>query len=202
MKRLQSMQKQSGFTIIELVVVILLLGILTATALPRFISIENEAHDAVIDAIIGGMITSSGLYRAQWYAEGQPRTVVVGYDNHRPSRTGYPMGIHNVTINTLTSIPTANECVEIYTSMLQAAGRPAIAAMGSAAGEPWDEGSALLSAVGTNDFMAYLDNTNSTTQKNCYYVYTGQFQDKDDGDLPVLIYNSTTGAISLSNSSM
>ncbi len=39
---------QDGFTIVELIVVILLLGILTATALPRFLDVTDEAHDAEV----------------------------------------------------------------------------------------------------------------------------------------------------------
>ena len=42
-------KRQDGFTIIELVVVILLLGILAATALPRFMDVTDEAHDAVVE---------------------------------------------------------------------------------------------------------------------------------------------------------
>jgi prepilin-type N-terminal cleavage/methylation domain-containing protein len=55
---------QKGFTIIELVVVILLLGILTATALPRFINVTDQAKDAVQDATQGGLRTGFALYRA------------------------------------------------------------------------------------------------------------------------------------------
>lgn len=63
--------KQQGFTIIELVVVILLLGILAATALPRFIDVTTEAHDSVFEATSGGIATGVALYRAEWTARGQ-----------------------------------------------------------------------------------------------------------------------------------
>ncbi|MEE9327087.1 MAG: type II secretion system protein, partial [Cocleimonas sp.] len=36
--------KQQGFTLIELVMVIVILGILSATALPKFVNLSGEAH--------------------------------------------------------------------------------------------------------------------------------------------------------------
>ncbi len=59
------MRRQSGFTLIELVIVIVVLGILAALAIPRFISLQREARIAVIDSLFNSIRSGSNIVYAK-----------------------------------------------------------------------------------------------------------------------------------------
>ena len=60
-----SVKNSKGFTLIELVVVITILAILAAFALPRFVNLQNEARIAKLNAIRGAVAAAAGLVHAR-----------------------------------------------------------------------------------------------------------------------------------------
>lgn len=82
---------QAGFTLIELVVVIVILGILAATAIPKFVDMATQARVAKVNAVRGTLQSAALMAHAQWVANGGTATTVVTMEGTTIGMTlGYP----------------------------------------------------------------------------------------------------------------
>ncbi|CDT68607.1 18.1 kDa type 4 prepilin, structural subunit of mannose-sens [Vibrio coralliirubri] len=65
------MKRQGGFTLIELVVVIVILGILAVTAAPRFLNLQDDAKNATLEGLAGAIQGASGIIYGKSAIEGE-----------------------------------------------------------------------------------------------------------------------------------
>jgi len=115
---MNSYKKQSGFTLVELIVVIIILGILSATALPKFLDVTERAHYSAVAGAAGGLGAGVALFHAQWVANGhtaaEDDVAGFGSDDVDSNADGWPVSTNGNNGN-----PNATRCVQVWNGVMQ-----------------------------------------------------------------------------------
>ena len=92
------MKRQSGFTLIELVIVIIILGVLSATAIPKFLNLQDDARESVMEGLKASLETAvTFIYTKAAIAgvETDPDGVLTLDSGDLTLRYGYPRAVQS-----------------------------------------------------------------------------------------------------------
>lgn len=162
-----------GFTLIELIIVIVILGILAVTASPKFLDLQGDARGSTVEGLEGSLNGAVNLVYAKALAQGKTGSDAATTAPAVDVKFGYP----DATVAAMQAILEINS---------------ATAATGSPNGAEWEikvdtsttPDTVKIFPVGTFDGL-----DTGIDEKNCFVLYT----EAADADTKAKVSSNTTG---------
>ncbi|WP_275441547.1 prepilin-type N-terminal cleavage/methylation domain-containing protein [Psychrobium sp. MM17-31] len=145
--------KQQGFTLIELIVVIIILGIIAVTALPKFVNFSTQAHLSVFKSTFGAFKSAMNSQHLLWITRGSPKgTDALNLNGDLDFNSfGLPAGIDDGA-----NVDSPKDCVDIFNSIMNASALLAV---------PINDGNGIKNL--SQDVDIAVTNNSSI----CYYTF-------------------------------
>ncbi|WP_404970453.1 type II secretion system protein [Vibrio campbellii] len=182
-----------GFTLLELIIAIVILGILAVVAAPRFLNIQDDAYEAKMEAIADQFETAVRYTQSQWLVNGgtpEAQQDLEGYGGGEldVNEFGYPLGTNkgnrNGVIGNPYNIGQGNSgCIAVWQALL---------------GDEYSL-SNNRNADDRFDFITRRVQDKDSHQSVCYYTYTKKgYERNPESSTYVIWYDSKTGSVTTS----